>query len=262
MLDPPSRLLFRIQAKGGERHAVQVFVHGSGRTHRKRVDRIEIRGIGKGTKVEIQIPDFRRQDQTGLLPLWAGIPDKEQAERLVRQTVLRPDKFWREFGIPTCRAQDRAYQAAPAATVAMMPNLLIGEGLVDYGYMEEAAELVAKLMRACIASLKQEQAFREAYHADRPGGLGGCGHLAGVAPLSLLLYVLGVWLMSPSKIALRGHNPFPWPIALRWRGVEIRWTTDRALLKFPDGGEAEVIGRLVQTVEQALEDGVAIITAD
>jgi len=287
-LDPPSRLLFRVQAKAGERHAVQVFVHGSGRTQRKRVerlterrfvwfgslgtattdktyaslDRIEVRGIGKGTRVEIRIPDYRRQDQTGMLPLWAGIPDKERAERLVRETVLRPEKFWREFGIPTCSSQDRAYQAAPAATIWMLPNLMIGEGLVDYGYLEEAAELVGKLMRACIASLKEEQAFREAYYADRPAGLGERGHMAGVAPLSLLLYVLGVRLISPRKIALRGHNPFPWPITLRWRGVEIRWSTDRALVRFADGGEAEATGRLVQTVEQAPDDPVAIITAD
>jgi len=121
---------------------------------------------------------------------------------------------------------------------------------------------VGKLMRACIASLKEEQAFREAYYADRPAGLGERGHMAGVAPLSLLLYVLGVRLISPRKIALRGHNPFPWPITLRWRGVEIRWSTDRALVRFADGGEAEATGRLVQTVEQAPDDQVAIITAD
>ena len=275
-LEPASRLLFRVHAKEGERHAVQIFVHGSGRAQRKRIERVterrftwfgplgtattektyaslervEVRGIGKGTGVEIRIPDFRRQDQCCLLPLWAGVPETSRATRLVQETVLRADKFWREFGIPGCSAQDRAYRAAPAATLTMLPNVLIGEGLVDYGYLEQAAELVGKLMRACIASLREQRSTRETYFADRPGGLGERGHSAGVAPLSLMLYVLGVRLISPTKITLRGHNPFPWPIHVRWRGVSIRWQAEEAQVRFPDGGEIRVIGRQIQTVEQ------------
>jgi len=285
-LEPPSRLLFRIHLKEGERHAIQIFVHGRGRTQRKRIerlterrfswfgslgtattdktytslDRIEVRGIGKGTAVEIRIPDFRRQDQSGLLPLWAGVPDAGRAARLVQDTVLRPEKFWREFGITSCSAQDRAYRAAPAATVWMLPNVLIGEGLVDYGYLEQAAELVGKLLRACIASLHEQQATREAYSGDRPGGVGERGHSAGIAPVSLLLYVLGVRLITPTKLALRGHNPFPWPINLRWRGVAIRWEAEEAHVRFPDGGEIRVAGRQIQTVEQVPQVAEAILS--
>ena len=283
-LEPASRLLFRIHAREGERHAVQIFVHGSGRAQRKRIERVterrftwfgslgtattektyarlervEVRGIGKGTGVEIRIPDFRRLDQSCLLPLWAGVPGAGRAARLVQETVLHPEKFWREFGIPGCSAQDRAYQAAQAATLTMLPNVLIGEGLVDYGYLEQAAELVGKLMRACIASLQEQRSTREAYYADRPGGLGERGHSGGVAPLSLLLYVLGVRLISPTKIALRGHNPFPWPINLRWRGVAIRWEAETAQVRFPDGGEIQVIGRQTQTVEQVPQFAEAV----
>jgi len=136
---------------------------------------------------------------------------------------------------------------------------LIGEGLVDYGYLEQAAELVGKLMRACIASLLEQRSTREAYYADRPGGLGERGHSAGIAPLSLLLYVLGVRLISPTKITLRGHNPFPWPIHLRWRGVSIRWQAEEAKVNFPDGGEIRVIGRQTQTVEQVPEVAEAVM---
>jgi hypothetical protein len=193
------------------------------------------------------------------LPLWAGVPDAARAARLVQDSVLRPEKFWREFGIPSCSAQDRAYRAVQAATVWMLPNVLIGEGLVDYGYLDQAAELVGKLLRACISSLHEQRASREAYSADRPGGVGERGHNAGIAPVSLLLYVLGVRLITPTKITLRGHNSFPWPITLRWRGVEIRWLQDRALLRFADGGEVEAQGRIVQTFEQVPEEQVAII---
>ena len=127
---------------------------------------------------------------------------------------------------------------------------MIGEGLVDHGYLEEAAELVGRLMQACLHSLHEDRDWREAYHPDRPGGVGKLGHSSGVAPLSLFLYVLGVRLISPRKIALRGHNPFPWPIRLSHRGIEILWNEGHALVRFPDGGEETVTGLQVQLVEQ------------
>ena len=105
-------------------------------------------------------------------------------------------------------------------------------------------------MRACTHSLHQDRAFRESYHPDQPGGAGKLGHSSGVAPLSLFLYVLGIRLVSPTKIALRGHNPFPWPVKLSWRGVHVVWDDKAAVVRFPDGSEAEVTGPQVQLVEQ------------
>mgnify|MGYP001609483653 CR=1 FL=1 len=66
-------------------------------------------------------------------------------------------------------------------------------------------------------------------------------------------------LISPTKIALRGHNPFPWPINLRWRGVTIRWEAEEAHVRFPDGGEIRVAGRQIQTVEQVPQVAEAIL---
>jgi len=71
-----------------------------------------------------------------------------------------------------------------------------------------------------------------------------------VAPLSLFLYVLGVRLISPRKIALRGHNPFPWPVRLSWRGVRIEWNHEGAIVEFPDGGKVNVEGKSMTQVRQ------------
>jgi hypothetical protein len=130
-------------------------------------------------------------------------------------------------------------------------NLMLGEGLLDYGYLAEAAELVTRLMNTCVASLRRDQAFRESYHPDREQGAGSRHHLAGVAPFSLFLQVLGVRLISPSKITLRGSSPFPEAIRLRWRGLEIRWDHRGAVVEFPDGEQVSVQGEAVQVVEQA-----------
>jgi hypothetical protein len=279
--DPPVRVLVRSSGAEDLSHATKVFIHGRGRRGRHRVERlterrfqwfwefgtatsektyaeierIEVRGLSDEFETELWVADYTRQDQTLLLPLWAGIPAKERAERLVRETLLDPERFWRSYGIPSCSAQDPAY--APdnrqgAGGVWLFWNTLIGEGLTDYGYLEEAAELVRRLMEATLHSLRVDKAFREAYNADRPEGIGERDHLWGVTPVYLFLYVLGVRLISPRKVWLRGRNPFPWPVTVRWRGLELECLEDRTLVTFPNGQQVEVIGEEPQIVEQLL----------
>lgn len=277
--DPPERVVARARGPDEASPKLHLFIHGKGRTNRKRVerltqrkfhwfagigsvttprsysqiDRIEVRGLDKAFKLELSTPAFDRRDQTGLLPLWAGVPGARQAAKLIDRALLVPDAFWRKHGIPACPADDPAYAADRVATVWMQWNSMIGEGLVDYGYLQQAAELVERLMRACISSLKEEQCFRQAYYADGRGGIGERDHLAGVAPLGLLLYVLGVRLISVDKVALRGSNPFAWPIKLRWRGLEIEWQDEAAWVTFPSGERAQVTGAEVQLVERLPE---------
>jgi glycogen debranching enzyme len=279
--DPPVRVLVRSSGVEDLSHAAKVFIHGRGRRGRHRVERlterrfqwfwefgtatsektyaeierIEVRGLSDEFETELWVADYTREDQTLLLPLWAGIPTKERAERLVRETLLDPERFWRSYGIPSCSAQDPSY--APdnrqgSGGAWLFWNTLLGEGLVDYGYLEQAAELVGRLMEATLHCLRVDKAFREAYNTDRPEGIGERDHLWGVAPVHLFLYVLGVRLISPHKVWLRGRNPFPWPVRLRWIGLELECLEDRTLVTFPNGQQVDVSGEEPQMVEQIL----------
>lgn len=275
--DPPVRVLTRVNGPQDEKHPIQVFIHGKGRTHRKRVeritqrkfqwfdglgtatterpytyiDRIEIKGLSDQFEIQVMTPDFTRRDQTGLLPLWAGVPGRERAEQMVRTATQAASPFWRQFGIPAAPADDPAYESNRIAAIWMFWNQLIGQGLVDYGYLDQAADLVGRLMQACISGLQTDHATREAYLADQPAGIGERGHISGLPPLGLMLHTLGVRLINPSKVALRGRNPFPWPVTLRWRGLQIAWKDDHASVQFVDGGEVRVSGEAVQIVEQS-----------
>ncbi len=132
----------------------------------------------------------------------------------------------------------------------MLANVMLGEALVDYGYLAEAADLVSRLVAACKGALVRDKCFREGYHPDLDQAMGASDHAAGVAPLSLFLYVLGVRLISPRKVVLRGTNPFPWPIKIRWQGLEISWNKTAAWVRFADGAEVRVQGEQPQVVEQ------------
>jgi hypothetical protein len=218
------------------------------------LERVDVRGLTDEFEVTVATVDYTRQDQTLLLPLWAGLPDAERAERLVRDTLLDPARYWRPFGIPNCSAQDPAYQPENrdgSGGVWMMWNTMLGEGLVDYGYRAEAAELVARLMRATLHTLKEDKAFREAYNADAPGGLGDRHYIWGVSPVALFMRTLGVRIISPRRVYLEGRNPFPWPVSVRHKGLTVERQAETTHITFPSGRSASVSGEEARFVEDA-----------
>lgn len=279
--DPPVRVLVRIHGSERDARKLKILIHSRGRRGRSRVERItyrkfqwfwktgvftseklnttiervEVQGLGKEISSEIWLPDTTRIDQSLLLPLWAGIPDPARADKLISKTLTDPDQFWRPYGIPVCSAKDPSY--APdnqdgAGAVWMFWNLLLGEGLVSYGFHEEAAELVTRLMRNVVGALKEDKAFRARYNPDQEGGVGGRGHIEGVAPLSLFLQTLGVRLITPRKVWIRPGNPYPWPVTLRWRGLIVQCEQGETRVTFPDGQEVVLQDAEAQIVEQVL----------
>lgn len=276
----PVRILIRVTGQEIENRAAQVFIYGRGRRGRHRVerlrgadlqwfmglgtatsektyvevDRVEVRGLSDAFQSVISVADFTRQDISLLMPLWAGIPDAERAELLVRQTLMDPDRFWRPYGIPACSAQDPAYDFANpqgAGAVSMLWNSMLVEGLLDYGYEAEAAELITRLMQASIRSLREEKAFREFYNADDGTGIGMRDHLCGLAPAGLFLRALGVHLISKHAIVVRGNQPFPWAVTVRWKGLLIHCFSDRKVVIFNDGARQEIMGNEFQLVERS-----------
>lgn len=203
------------------------------------VERIEITGLTDEYEVVVATVDTTRQDQTLLLPLWAGIPEPERAEALVKRTVLDPDRFWRDYGIPNCAASDPAYSAdnrGGSGGVWMMWNTMVCEGLIDQGYRTQAVELIARLMRAMIRNLSVDRSFSEAYNADTADGLGERDYLWGVAPVHLVLRAAGIRPITPRRVAISGDCAFPWPVTVRWKGLEVTRYGTSTTIRFPSEG--------------------------
>ncbi|MCS6910599.1 MAG: hypothetical protein NZM11_08540 [Anaerolineales bacterium] len=132
-----------------------------------------------------------------------------------------------------------------------MWNTMLGEGLVDYGYRAEAAELITRLMTAMLHTLKNDKCFREAYNSDKLEGLGEKDYLWGVAPVHLFLRAVGIRPISPRRVFLEGYNPFPWPVTVRWKGVSVTREAGSAVTRigFPSGNQVEVADAKPQFVE-------------
>jgi hypothetical protein len=256
----PIRLLVRITSADGSSRRVQVHLHGSGTggghmvepltekmfywqggsaqaTSRRiytSLDHLDIQGLNSGDILELQGVVLTGMDVTLLLPLWAGIPSPNQAEQLVHQTIKNPQLFWKPFGLASV-VQGADPGENPGSAVNLPLNVLIAEGLLDYGFKAEAADLISRLMQGITQSHLREGAYRYSYHSEKGTGIGERNALNGLAPVNLFLSSLGVQIITPQEIILCGFNPYPWPVTVKYRGTTILCQKDKTTVIFSDG---------------------------
>ena len=280
VFDPPARVLVRVQGPEAKAQRAAVAITGRGGRGRNRVDRvgrgafqwywdlgtatsertytaierIEVSGLNDEFTMEVRSADYSRQDLSLLLPLWAGIPDEDRADRLIRRTLTDPERFWRPYGLSLCSARDPAFAPdgqSGSGGVSMLWNTMLGEGLVNYGHMDRAVDLLHRLMAAVVHSLKTDKAFREKYNSDTLAGLGERDPICGLAPVTLFLHVLGVRLIHPHKVQVARRNPFSWPVTIRWLGLSVYLEPGGPItVTFPDGQSMQVSGDKPQEIEQ------------
>lgn len=259
--DWPVRLLVRIRASGETTRRPRVFFHGTSASGNHRVEslsleqfqwymgwgsatseytyavveNVEIQGLEDEDQIILESVSLVDVDHTLLLPLWSGIPADRHAQDLVTRTITSPLLFWRAFGLPACPATSIRAEAGTCSSVHMIWNRLIGEGMADYGYQEEAVELLTRTMKAIIKSISDEGSFFRYYNAESGESWGERNALGGLAPLGLFLKLLGVQIITSSKVFLSGLNPFPWPVTVKYRGLTILRGRIKTQIDFPDG---------------------------
>jgi len=269
----PVRLLIRLELRGETTRRPEVSLHGqNGETplaeRMERMDfkwgaelavattrmvytsitEIEVAGLEKRDRVSISVMDFSVEDVSFFLPLCAGIPNPVRALNIINRSMLAPDRFGGEFGIPVCEVVPvpargevvpvpaRDPRSVPVHQAVHLPwNVIIGEGLLGYGLRVEAALLTKRLMAGIIQNLKQQHAFVRAYYAENGAGIGERNPVQGLAPLGLFLDTLGVRIESPQRVVFSGKNPFPWPVTVKYRGLSITRHADQTVVVFPDG---------------------------
>jgi hypothetical protein len=216
------------------------------------LERWQVRGAPKTFRSSIAVADLTGWDLSRLLPLRAGCLDPGEARTWVRQWLLADEHFWRNFGFPRLPASaPRSQDLAHGAGAMSMPwNMLMVEGLLSYGMYAEAGRAVERLMRAADRALRQDHAFCQSYNADTGQGLGVRHFAGGIFPHTIFLNTLGVELMSPTRVGLRGRHPFPWPVSVSWRGLTVMREGELDRVIFPDGQTLEFQGDEPKVIEQ------------
>ena len=186
-----------------------------------------------------------------MLPLWAGIPSPRRAAAIVKKNILAADRFSLPYGLPLSLPSGKSPQAPPCDTINLPLNTLIGEGLLRYGYRTESAHLFQQWMSAVVSSLQTNQAFYSQYNARSGAPLGIRHAFTGMAPLGLFLRILGLRIISPNHLIVSGHNPFPWPVHLSFRGLTVVCEAGHTHITFPGGQTTSVSGSAVHDVHLA-----------
>ncbi len=225
---------------------------GSVYTTRKvypKLSKIVVKGLGDDDTVIISTLDFTTEDHTLFTPLWAGVPDEAHAQTMIGRALLDPKRFHRPFGIPACPSLTQPEAESVSQAVHLPWNFLICEGLLRYGFRSDAARLFAHNMSAVIQNLKQNRAFYARYHAEKGTGIGERNALSGLASVGLFLKVLGIEILSSTRVKLEGGNPFPWDVTIGYKGLKVIRGTDKTEVVFANGKSVTVTEREPTVVE-------------
>lgn len=304
-LDPPARLLVRIAGGASKAPRARMLLEGQdangqplaesvdfeqfvwsygGGLYATRgifaqVDRLRFEGLSRVFKVSLHTLDLTRLDINGLLPLCCGALPAERASALI-DLLTDEAHFWRANGVSLVSAQDANYDPASAnggGGVWSYWTALIGEGLLDAGRGDLAAELLRRLLDVQATVLRARHNFTEFYDSDRPEGRGEVGYLGGIPPLSLLLRVLGAWIINPRRVWTGGPFDWPTPVTIRQHGVTVSRSAAGTTITFPSGHEivlgpdepwqavddAQVeVSELLETVEPLPTPPAEIASAD
>ncbi|MBZ0298072.1 MAG: hypothetical protein K8L99_36295 [Anaerolineae bacterium] len=203
------------------------------------VDRVHFDGLSRVYRISLSVADLTRLDINALLPLWSVGISPERAEG-ISKLATDPAHFWRANGITMTSAQDANFDPANAnGSGGIWPFwlTLMGEGFIEAGKPELAADLLQRLLRVQVETLRQQREFSEFYHSEETIGLGEKGHLAGIVPLHLLLRVLGIRVIHSGKVWTGGPYFWPQPVKLTQHGVTIQRSAQGTQIHFPSGHE-------------------------
>lgn len=115
---------------------------------------------------------------SSFLPLWAGIPTREQAQRMVKENLLDEKGFWAPCGVRTLSKYEKMYRIIGSSNpsswhggVWILSNYFVFKGLLRYGFVAEAEELAGKTLDLLDADFANTGAFHEYYEPDTGEGL-------------------------------------------------------------------------------------------
>ncbi len=208
------------------------------------IDRVTFEGLSRVYRVDVHTVDTSRLDINALLPLWsAGVPEEHATK--IMALLSDPNYFWRESGITMNSAQDANFDPKNAdGSGGVWPYwlTLIGEALIELGHIEQATALVQRILRVQTQVLKSNKRFSEFYNSDKAEGLGEPANVAGIVPLHLLMRVIGVRVISPTKVWVGGRFAWGKPVTIQQHGMLVERQASETKITFSSGHSVTVSG--------------------
>jgi len=176
------------------------------------LDSIEIRNWKKGDIGQVVQADLTQRDITSLLPLWAGIPSPEQAEKMLAPDNIEP--FLGANGISFYPSGKEVRAERITNTLAAM----IIEGLLLY-HRPDLADRFFRHHFDPDSRAKQKDAGLES-------SLVGA-NLFSLLPVKCFLAVLGVKKFTPHEVIVTHFNRNPHPVTVQYNQTKLTLKSDQ-----------------------------------
>ncbi len=112
---------------------------------------------------------------SSFVPLWLGLPSRDQAARLITEHLLNSEEFWLNYPVATWAKSEPDYyqhrlgeECSWRGATWIPTNYMVFQGLRRYGYDKAARELAYRTFELVLA----ENDTREFYHAETGAGQG------------------------------------------------------------------------------------------
>ncbi len=130
-------------------------------------------GIPEGMPMSWHCLPLRIQMFTGFLPLWCSLATPQQAADLVKLHYLNNETFHAAYGVRSLSKQETMYSLARSGNpsnwlgpIWIITNYFVWQGLKNYGYKTEAADLADKTLRLLASNLAAAGSLNEYYDPD------------------------------------------------------------------------------------------------
>lgn len=206
--------------------------------------------LDEATHLCIYSPNINQADISHLIA-WDPNAEIPALSVLVKNWLTEPEedvKNTPEFGIPdSLHIENKTKSLYQQDSVNLTWNSLLLQHVLFLGEREMAFRLFSQLIQATIQGLKLEHTLFERYALDSGRPVGKANHIQGLLPINLFLDIMGVRIYSPQKVSVGGQNPFPWPVTVRFQGLEITRDKNNSTIIMPDGNKHHHFGSALKT---------------
>ena len=119
---------------------------------------------------------------SGFMALWAGVATPQKAKRVVLENFEDKNTFNAEYGIRTLSKLEKMYTIEKSGNPSCwlgpvwgISNYMCFRGLLNYGYNEQAKEIVEKTIKLFGMDLDKNGVLHEYYHPDTGEGINNPG---------------------------------------------------------------------------------------
>ncbi len=193
-------------------------------------------------KIRLFLPDYSR---TQIMQLLTLIPSETESDlNKVLEGHLGFCPAGLKYGIPE---NLNARLETTDVSINLAWNCLLIEHLIKNNHKALAEHVFSRLVSPLKNSLQSLHRGYERWNAQNGKGMGNLNHVSGLLPLELFLDIAGIRIFSAEKVAVLGENGLPWPLTIRYQGLELIRDGKNTQINFPDGSSFHHYGSSPKT---------------